>query len=366
MAELEQFLYTTRALRLKEIHENEILKIEINNLRNTAVSDEKVNIEIKKSIIEKIISIENVNSVNTNFKYTIESQVAEIISLSKEIIIIREKNNSLLEHVRKLEEVLTVCANDNDHLKREVEKWKKKLWESRRKDQETIKSKKMKNITMDNINKNELNICDSHGRGSQDYANNSGNSNRNQNGSGNGNGNTYNVDHCVSPHSTAYRSHNLQLQLQSPSFSSSQTGPLSLSLPYPNSHSQNHSTYDDSTGRYYDIATSGNNSNYSERDNQSQSLSQSQSYTGTNVSTEHFFSRSAPTSLLPHLQENKKKKKKDRNLTHDTFTSHRSLFVGVGLGLKKENLPEFNPQGSAKSVLKNIMKNFEYEDEVID
>jgi hypothetical protein len=37
-------------------------------------------------------------------------------------------------------------------------------------------------------------------------------------------------------------------------------------------------------------------------------------------------------------------------------TGPKSRYTGSGLGLRKSEVPEFNPKGSAKSVLKRILK----------
>jgi hypothetical protein len=49
----------------------------------------------------------------------------------------------------------------------------------------------------------------------------------------------------------------------------------------------------------------------------------------------------------------------------DSLSSRKSVFVGAGLGLRQNLVPEFNPQGSTKSVLRKIVKNVEYESEGI-
>ena len=127
VGEIEHHLSSNRAIRLRDLHENELLKIEIEHLRSTAREESSSNIAAQKNILEKILLMENANSEISNFKYTVASQVDEIISLSKEIIVVREKNKCLLEHVRKIESVLTVCAEQNNILKRDVAKMQSML-----------------------------------------------------------------------------------------------------------------------------------------------------------------------------------------------------------------------------------------------
>ena len=127
VGEIEQHLSSNRAIRLRDMHENELLKIEIEHLRSTAREESHSNIAAQKNVLEKILQMENANSEMLNFKYTISSQVEEIISLSKEVIVVREKNKCLLEHVQKIESVLTVCAEQNNALKRDVAKMRNML-----------------------------------------------------------------------------------------------------------------------------------------------------------------------------------------------------------------------------------------------
>lgn len=127
VSEIEQHLSSNRAIRLRDMHENELLKIEIEHLRSTAREESSSNIAAQKNVLEKILLMENANSEISNFKYTVTSQVDEIISLSKEVIVIRERNTCLLEHVRKIESVLTVCAEQNNSLKRDLAKMQSML-----------------------------------------------------------------------------------------------------------------------------------------------------------------------------------------------------------------------------------------------
>ena len=389
--DLEQFLSTTRALRLKEIHENELLKTEIKMLRDNSVNEEKENTIIKQNVIDKIIKIENVNSVNTNLNYTLRSQVEEIISLSREIIVIREKNNSLLEHVRKLEEVLTVYANQNDHLRREVEKGRKARFVLKNKNDELQGQCNRKNANKSINNNNNSSSNNNNHNGSNNGGTNTGFNNNNSfsgdyhpnasafnthmnsnmgasiaergadRGMGSGMGSGLGVnDRAVSPSTTSYRgntSFSSSYPTSHPSSFSPSNQPPSQYSPSPYSPSHSHSDPINnmhSTNGYDDGRHSHPNGHGETRLSTSQPLYAPASHPLPSL-----------TSLTRQHKNNKKEKNEKATSRPDVFASHRSLFVGVGLGLKKQNMEEFNPQGSAKSVLKRIMKNFEYEDEVL-
>jgi hypothetical protein len=53
------------------------------------------------------------------------------------------------------------------------------------------------------------------------------------------------------------------------------------------------------------------------------------------------------------------KKKASMEELSEMSVKPKSLFVGSGLGMRNPTVPDFNPQGSAKQVLKKIMAQFE-------
>ena len=47
-----------------------------------------------------------------------------------------------------------------------------------------------------------------------------------------------------------------------------------------------------------------------------------------------------------------------KSLSLNAISSRKSLFVGTGLGLRKDEMIKYPPKGSAKTILKNILNDY--------
>ena len=267
--EFQQLLCTTRALRFKDLHENEIQKVEINRQDENIVKYEKENILIRQDVINKIILIENAASLNAILSLTAKSQKEEIVRMCGIIMNLENINTSLKKNIRKSENALAEYINENSNLKHEVQKGKFLL--------NTINTNGKINgkidVKIDRYLKGKrFSGRDGHEKGSVHYVG-----------------------------------------------SDDVIGSLSLSQPQslfqPLSQSQPQSLLSS-------INFNECTHNYGEKSYQKQ----------TNI-----------------------KNNINQSLSLDMLSSQKSLFVGTGLGLRKNQMIKYSPKGSAKSILKNIL-----------
>ena len=275
--EFQQLLCTTRALRFKDLHENEIQKVEINRQDENIVKYEKENILIRQDVINKIILIENAASLNAILSLTAKSQKEEIVRMCGIIMNLENINTSLKKNIRKSENALAEYINENNNLKHEVQEGKFLL--------NTIntngKINGKINVKIDRYLKGKrFSGRDGHEEGSDDVIG---------------------------------------------SLSQSLSQPQSLFQPL--SQSQPQSLF--------------------------QPLSQSEpqsllSSINFNECTHNYGEKS-------YQKQTNIKNNINQSLSLDMLSSQKSLFVGTGLGLRKNQMIKYSPKGSAKSMLKNIL-----------
>jgi len=118
--ELEKSLSSGRALRLKEMHENELFKRQIAGLEARMLESEEDNRRAQTSLLNKIQELETAVALNQAQGRTVAAQSEEMVALAREVCALREKQRVLLERTRRLEHVAAVCARERDAFEREV------------------------------------------------------------------------------------------------------------------------------------------------------------------------------------------------------------------------------------------------------
>lgn len=118
--ELEKSLSSGRALRLKEMHENELFKRQITGLEARMLESEEDNRQAQTSLLSKIQEMETAVALNHAQGRTVAAQNEEMVALAREVCALREKQRVLLERSRRLEHVAAVCARERDAFEREV------------------------------------------------------------------------------------------------------------------------------------------------------------------------------------------------------------------------------------------------------
>ena len=120
--ELEKSLSSGRALRLKEMHENELFKRQISGLEARMAEAEEGNRQAQTDLLSKIQQLETAIAVNQAQGRTVAAQNEEMVALAREVCALREKQRVLLDRTRRLEHVAAVCARERDAFEREVQR----------------------------------------------------------------------------------------------------------------------------------------------------------------------------------------------------------------------------------------------------
>ena len=120
--ELEKSLSSGRALRLKEMHENELFKRQISGLEARMVEAEEGNRQAQSDLLAKIQQLETAVALNHAQGRTVTAQNEEMVALAREVCALREKQRVLMDRTRRLEHVAAVCARERDAFEREVQR----------------------------------------------------------------------------------------------------------------------------------------------------------------------------------------------------------------------------------------------------
>lgn len=119
---LEGSLNDDRSKRLKEMHENELLRISNAELEAIASNAEAKEIAAQKELLTKIQNVESVMATNDMLKKTIEAQSSEMLALCREIFGFKEKQRQLSETILILEGSLQERLKERDNF--EAEGWR--------------------------------------------------------------------------------------------------------------------------------------------------------------------------------------------------------------------------------------------------
>ena len=299
--EFQDMLFTTRALRLKDLHENEIQKVEISKLNNDIIKYEKENNLVRHDVINKIILIENAASMNAILTRTAKSQKEEIVRMCGEFMNLEDNNLFLKKNIKKLENALAVYENKNRNLKHDFLEGKFLLHKV------------------------------------------------NSNGKINGK-----IDEKINQYLQGKRSSRRDVHEESSvryKGSDDVIGFLSSSV----AEAIDNELYLPSS------KTTANNYN-NNQDNNSKNRGKHHFYDKSNDNDQ--LHPSSMTEINNRNNSEKSFQKKlnvknyEKSSSLNAISSQKSLFVGTGLGLRKDEMIKYSPKGSAKSILKNILNDF--------
>mmetsp|Transcript_34892 Transcript_34892/g.33183 ORF Transcript_34892/g.33183 Transcript_34892/m.33183 type:complete len:457 (-) Transcript_34892:155-1525(-) len=320
--ELELLLSQGRSVRLKEMHENELNKNQIKDLESRMLTAETGDVKAQKSLLEKILLMETINSKNTAQGITINAQGEEMVSLSREICCLKEKQMDILDHSRRLDNIAGMCARERDAFEHEVRRLRKLLLSATHAG--SLHGEKKKQATAAFRGARALSRPFIGGVGQ-----------------GDGNGTVSNNPPPLLISSNTVNRLRLGYSSKKDSIERDAF-----------EHEADTWAVSPSATSYRPLTYTDNKVEYSD----------SQSTYGC---TDQFPEYDTTFTVSDKGKNSRKSKAKSAGLS-SLSSSRRSLFTGSGLGLRQDVVPEFNPQGSTKQVLKKIMKDFEYETVPID
>ena len=298
--EFQHLLSTTRALRLQDLHDKEIQKVEISKLNNDIIKYEKEINLVRHDVINKIILIENAASMNAILSRTAKSQKEEIVRMCGEIMNLEDNKLFLKKNIKKLENSLAVYANKNKNLKHDFLEGK---------------------FLLHKINSN----CKINGKINENinqYLQGQRSSRRDVHEEG----------------SVRYKDSDDVIGFLSSSLS--EVNDNELYLPSSKTTVNNYNDNQGNSGKYH------NKHHFYDDNNNDQLYPINMTEINNRTNNEKSFQKK------PNVKNHVK------SLSLNAISSQKSLFVGTGLGLRKDEMIKYPPKGSAKLILKNILNDY--------
>jgi len=400
--ELELALNDIRAKHLTTVHENELLKRDKQEMMINADKAARDAVEANKKLMEKLQRVETLESVNASQKRVIDSQGGEMNNMTMEMTMIKEDMRSLTQTINLQEQTIASKSLDSDILEREVSKLKKSVMglavstsEKSLAYTNTFSSNEYINAVannrgrgrvIDTTNRNLENRALRNGGGSSVFGSASDSYNRGQSRHrGQLNVSTSDsLDLEVSVHSpikTGAKSGSVVSPQASPYSTHLKSNTMDMTVLGMDRISTAHST------RARDIKTAGANDDgnrmaFFDDGGDMGSMGRS-TLSGGLDSTEPSLDDTEKDDLAAEMamkaamaMEAKKRadfqakaeadgaarikaRGEQQRATVNLSGRNRTRFLGQGLGMKQSGAGDFNPSGSAKSVLKKIMADFE-------
>lgn len=300
--DLEYRLNQERSKRLCELHEMDLIKKRNNELESLGSHAEKEALEARQNLAEKLEKLEGVMAQNESQKRIIGSMTSEILVLNSEMASLKEDLKRALEGKYQHEHTISTKVREMEGLEREVSRLRREV---------ALGMKGTWNLSA-NSAFNDL-LDDER--------------------SGSSHGNTaypnYSQSTVLPPMSNSMKKSNVISMAATP-FSTSHVSFNSSDSPLQSPQSSHVFHPSELQGKRYNRGP----------------FAPSHASPPTSPSSRH---RITSSDLLTE-------KKSPGSNSEALSAGPKSRYTGTGLGLKKSEVPDFNPKGSAKSVLKRILK----------
>ena len=122
--ELELALNDTRAKYLKSVHEIELLQRDVRERIEAADKAEKAAVEANKSLMEKLQTLDTLQHINDSQKRVIDAQGGEMNNMTMEMTVMKEENRALTGTISRQESTIASQSLDSELLERQVSKLK--------------------------------------------------------------------------------------------------------------------------------------------------------------------------------------------------------------------------------------------------
>lgn len=311
--DLEFRLNQERSKRLRDLHETDILRKRNIELESLGSHAEKDALQARQNLSDKLEKLEVVMHQNESQKRIISSMTGEILALNSEITSLKEDLKRALEGKYQNENTISTKTRETEQLEREVSRLRREVALGLNISQRG--SLTSLSIDEDGSIHQGLNTLNSDGL----FQTNSTVSRR---------GNDV-ISSTSTPFSTSLIN---QKYSSTPSGASPQSRPITqLSRSLNSSSSSSILNPTDLQGKRFNRQPFTNLSSTSPMDSQY-------------------------LSAIPSSPNERQKEEKVLTSGDAMAVGPKSRYTGSGLGLRKSEVPEFNPKGSAKSVLKRILK----------
>jgi hypothetical protein len=413
---LEKCINEDRSKRLKEIHENEKLGRENANLRSRIAVVEADNVRVNSELLQRFQQTETSVTLSDHQQRTIDAQAEEMVSLAREICNLQEKQQILVNKAVQLEQIAATRSRERDKYESEVKRLRTELLSiSLLQGDKTVAyqgAKALSRPRLKAINNASRNTSSSSSQHLDPLNNASGfpsssSSSQHLQPSTRGDNLSIAVELAtiMDPLSearstsakimrTASRKHRRDPRSADKLVNYAVTAPDSVYSSFMSNPTHVHTLQQTLTHRFStatDTFNLGARHGYSSPIHSTRPLTQSssfaESFPANNSSHSTMKSTSAmnppsPTSMLPYSRYSADERTSNNSMKETRFAvasnedtaggeqadnydiaglsvKPKSMFVGSGLGLRQPAVPDFNPKGSAKAVLKKIMAQFE-------
>ena len=109
------------------MHQNELLGRDVRERVEAADKAERVAVEANKSLMDKLQKVETLTHINASQKRVISAQGGEMNNMSLEMTVMKEENRSLVGTISRQESTISGQSVDSDMLERQVSKLKQSV-----------------------------------------------------------------------------------------------------------------------------------------------------------------------------------------------------------------------------------------------
>ena len=315
--DLEYRLNQERSKRLRDLHETDILRKRNIELESLGSHAEKDALLARQNLSDKLERLEVIMQQNESQKRIISSMSGEILALNGEVTSLKEDLKRALEGKYQHENTISTKTRETEHLEREVSRLRREVALG-------LNLSQRGSLASLSIEEEDLSFQGFHqsqGGDERTFQTNSLLSRR---------GNDV-ISSTSTPFSTTLLNQKYSSTSSNSSPQSRPTTQLSRSL---NSTSETFQPSELQGKRF-------NRQPFAH-------FTTSSPTSSIQLNSQYLNGQTSPTE----------RQKEEKSLSHVDAISigPKSRYTGSGLGLRRSEIPEFNPKGSAKSVLKKILK----------